>query len=189
MRILGRIILFLLVLALLAGLLAVLGVLVPVPWLTETVQRVYQMWPFVITAMAVTVLVFAALCVLALILLITVPTRRKYFIVSRSMGDIEITKQSIESVAGATLSRIDGVKRYNAQVKGNPKPGSIRIDVDIEPADGISLAALGDEVQTQLAEAMRSSLAVDPKHVKVRVTPVQPGHAENSRQARVPRVV
>lgn len=187
MRIAGRLVLFLLVLVLLAGLLAVLGILAPVPWLSDVVQRGYQAIPWLTTALAAVVLVFAALCVLALILLLSLPTRPKYFILGRSMGDIEITKQSIESVACTTLSGMDGLKRFHVQVKGNPKPGHIRLDVDAEPKDGVSLAALGDEVQTGLAEAMRSSLAVDPKHVRVRVTPVPQGSAQA--HARVPRVV
>lgn len=189
MRVLGRIVLFLLVLTLLAGLAGVLGTLVTVPWLSGAVQQAHTAAPWLPTALAAVVLVFAALCVLALVMLLTVPTRNRFFIVNRSMGDIEITKQSIESVATGTLAGITGLKRFCVQVRGNPKPGKIRLQVDAEPADGVSLAALGDEVQTQLSEAMRSSLAVDPKHVRVRVAPVQPGHAMDSRHAKVPRVV
>lgn len=188
MRILGRIVLFLLVLALLAGLLAVVGILTPVPWLSAMVQRAYQAMPWLTMALAGVVLLFAALCVLALVLLATVPTRRRYFVVKRELGDIEITKQSIESAASAALSGLSGLKRFHVQVKGSPGPHRVHLDVDAEPAEGESLAAMGDEVQTSLAETLRCSLAVDPKRVRVRVVPVPPGHVEGG-HARVPRVV
>lgn len=192
MKILLRVLLLGLVLALLCGLVAMLGTLVAVPWLTGFIQSARAAYPWLDLALAIVLLFFMAACVLAVVLLLSVPSKRRVFVVHRAMGDIEISKQSIEGVADACLRDVAGVKRASAHVKGDPRPGRLKIRVQAQPRDGgVPLAALGDEIQTRLRQALSGSLAIEPKHIHVKLQPVHPaGQTGRSHgHARVPRVV
>lgn len=191
MKILLRILLFLLVLCLLAGLVAALALLVPIPWLSGVVQQWAGALPWLPVAVGVVLIFFAALCVLGLILTLSVPAKRKQFILPREMGTIEVTRQSIESAAAGTLEGIPEVKRYHVQARGDLRPGKVKLAAEIEPRNGrTDLVALGQQVQQRLARELADSLEIDPRHIRVTIKPVQHQSGEAAaRHSRVPRVV
>ncbi|MGD9559635.1 MAG: alkaline shock response membrane anchor protein AmaP [Oscillospiraceae bacterium] len=190
MKVFVRIVGFLLVLALLAGLVAMLSVFTDIPWLSAFVQGLIVRWPWLNLAFSIVLLCCITAGVLALILIVSVPSKHKLFVVGRDAGKIEITRQSIESAAGASLGGIREVKRYHVQAKGDMRPGKLKLDVQAEPRDGsVNLDAMGRAVQQKLAADLADCLAMDPRHIKVRVQPVHPSAEARRQHARVPRVV
>lgn len=190
MKIIVRAILFVLVLCLLAGLAGVLSLITPIPWLSDFVAGLTSRYTWLPMVLAAIVLLYAAASVLALVLIVSVPTKRKLFILNRDGGKIEITRQSIESEANAALGTMRELKRYHVEAKGDLRPGKLRLAVQAEPRDpNTNLAQLGDAVQAHLAKVMGECLAIAPKHVKVRIQPVAPSHENRHHHAKVPRVV
>lgn len=187
MKVLFRIILFLLLLVLLCGVAGILSIFTPIPWLSSFVQTSMKAYPWLTLVFSIMLLVFAAAVALALILTVSVPTKKKLFVLGRGMGRIEITRRSIESVASATVETVPDVKRYFVQVKGSLRPRRVKLDVQVEPQDEyVDLAQLGAAVQQRLVQEMAESLAVEPRHVKVRIQPV---HHHQRHLDKVPRVV
>ena len=190
MKVLARIILFLLALCLLVGLLAVLSVFTAIPWLSDFVQDLTARYSWLTLAFSIVLLACIAAAVLALILIVSVPTKRRLFILGRSAGKIEITRQSVESAAAASLDGIHEVKRYQVQAKGSMRPGKLKLEVQAEPRSGeVNLDAMGQTVQQKLAHDLSHCLAIEPRHIKVRIQPVHQSVEGRRRSARVPRVV
>lgn len=190
MKIFVRVVLFVLVLCLIAGLAGVLSLITPIPWLSDFVTGLTSRFTWLPLVLGAVVLLFAAISVLALVLIVSVPTKRKLFILNRDGGKIEITRQSIESEANAALGAMRELKRYHVAAKGDLRPGKLRLEVQAEPRDpNINLPRLGDAVQTQLAKVMGDCLAIEAKHVKVRIQAIEPSHESRHRHAKVPRVV
>ncbi len=185
MRVLGRVLLFLLVLALLVGLVMVVSALVPVPWLSDFTRQAVRMLPWLSIVFAAVLLLFALVCVLALVLLASVPTRRRLYVLRRNEGRIEIERHSIERAIGGMLEEIGGVRRYRVQLRGQPSPRKLRVRLQVQPRDTmVDLGPLGQEIQTRLTSGLAESLAVEPKHVRVKIQPVG-----EDKHAKVPRVV
>ena len=192
MKILVRILLCLLVLCLLGGLAAALGMVADVPWLSAQVAALMGAYSWLATALAVVLLFFGALCVLALVLLVSVPVKRRRYVVNQGLGRIEITRQSIESAAAACLDEIQAVKRYHVRTGGPLRPRKLRLEAEIEPREAnIDLLELGKSIQQRLAQDMACSLEIDPKHVQVAITTVhRPWQQEaEHNHGKVPRVV
>lgn len=192
MKILGRVILFILALILLAGLLCVLSTFVAIPWLSDYVAGLMKSYSWLPLVLGIFVLFCMAAAVLALILLVSVPTKRRLYILKRAPGQIEITNRSIESTTAHIIGEIPGVKRSQVRLKGNPGPHKIKIHVDVEPRDATApLAQLGETIQNNVREGLENSLAISPKAIKVKIheTEYQKGTNGHRGKSKVPRVI
>lgn len=191
MKVLLRILMFIVALGLMCGLLAVLSMVTVIPWLSAQVLAWVAAYPWLPLALSVILLFFMAVCLLALVLIVSVPSKRHMFIVNRNMGKVEITRQSIESAAAASLEEVEGVKRSCVHTKGSTTPKKLKLWAEIEPRDGTAnWPALGEQVQQHLAQSLSGCLAIDPKKIRVVVRPVLPQNGQGSpHHARVPRVV
>ncbi len=184
MKVFLRILMFLVVLVLLAGLAAVLSVFVAVPWLSAFVAQLQTAYSWLSLAFAVVLLVLGAACVLALVLLISVPIQQPVYVVPRNMGNIEITRQSIESAAGHALTDVEDIKQYTVQLKGNPLPEKIRLAVHVEPRTAaVDMVQLGDQVQAAVRENLKKYLEVDPTFVNVKIQLYSRGEVESHAKA------
>lgn len=192
MKILGRILLFILVLALLAGLLMTLSWFVAIPWVSDFTVQMTRGYFWMPLALGIVVLFFMAVCVLALVLLVSVPTKRNLYLIKRDAGNIEITKHSIENAVGGTLESMRDVKRYHVRLKGNPKPHKLRVKLQVEPRDNtVHLGQLGADVQQRVQDELAQSLAIEPGRISVKIQSVQYQQQEGRQHghSRVPRVV
>lgn len=188
MRLLGRILLFLLVLVLLTGLLMALSTFYTIPWLSGFTAQAGQTFPSLNLALSIVLVFFIALNVLALILLVTVPTKRRIFTVRREMGRIDISPQSIVSAAEQALSTLPGLRRYSVAVAGHPSPGSVKLDIQAEPKPDANLVPLGDDIRQRVTEALSGGLDITPQSIHIRMQPVRQAQ-QGGQHARVPRVV
>lgn len=190
MKVLLRIVLFLLALCLLAGLLAILSVFTAIPWVSGFVQGLLAAWPWLPLALAVVLLFCMAATVLGLVLILSVPSKRRLLVLGRENGNIEITRQSVESTAGASLDEIPELKRYHVQAKGDMRPGRLKLEVQAEPRGGlVDMAQLAAGIQQRLAADLAGCLAMDPKHIHVRIQPIHQQQEGRRQHSKVPRVV
>lgn len=188
-----RVVLFILALLLLVGLLCVLSTLTAIPWLSSFVAGLMKDYSWLPTVFAVCVLLCMAATVLALVLLVSVPTSRRLYIQKRSTGQIEITAHSIEAAAGHAVAGVAGVKRSQVRVKGSPSPGRVRLFIEVEPRDADApFTQLGEAVQGQVTESLQASLAISPDDIRVRIRRAEyqkgtDGHGRGGNK--VPRVI
>lgn len=190
MKKLFRVLLFLLALVLLAGLAGVLSTIYTIPWLTGFTHQMMNAYPWLSLALAIVLMVYIVLTVAFIIFVCVAPSKKNIYTIHKNMGRLEITRQSIESAAGITLQNIPAVKRYAVHVKGNPTPGKVKLAIQVETKDAETLASLGEEIQTRVAQDLENSLAIKPEHVKVRIEPYtiqQRDSAHNHKS--IPRVV
>lgn len=188
-----RVVLFILAFLLLVGLLCVLSTLTAIPWLSSFVAGLMESYPWLSTAFAVCVLLCMAAAVLALVLLVSVPTTRRLYIMKRNTGQIEITAHSIEAAAGHAAAAVAGVKRCHVRVKGSPSPGKVQLFIEVEPRDADApFAQLGETVQAQVTKDLQNSLAISPDGIRVQIRQAeyQKGSGGNGRgNSKVPRVI
>lgn len=192
MKILGRVLLFILALILLAGLLCVLSTFTAIPWVTDFVAGLMKSHAWLPVAFGIVVLVCMAAAVLALVLLVSVPTRRRLYILKRSPGQIEITARSIESAVTHALGEVPGIKRCHVRLKGNPRPQKIRLHIAVEPREpGEPFAALGEAIQREVKDRLEHSLLISPKSIRVRIHEAEYQKNIDGRRgsSKVPRVV
>lgn len=192
MRIFIRVVLFILAFILLLGLACVLSTFTAIPWLTDFVAGLVKGYGWLPTVFAAFVLFCMAATVLALVLLVSLPTRRHLYVLRRSAGQIEITTRSIESAAGQILAGVPGVKRSHVRIKGNPRPHKIRLYAEVEPRDPTQpFAALGEAIQLAVKEGLENSLAISPQSIRVRIRQGEYQKDTDGRRgsAKVPRVI
>lgn len=192
MKVLVRVLLFLLLLCLLCGAAALGSLFVSIPWLSAFVGGLLGGEPWMKIVLSVVLLCFMAGCVLAAILALTLPTRRKLFITKGEAGKIVVSRKSIEDAAGHSIEHIYNAKRYYVRAKGKLRPRRLKLALQVEPRNsGMDLPQLCAEVQEQVKKDMAESLGMNPKRIKVKVEPVyyQTQEGEHQQHVKVPRVV
>lgn len=182
-----RVLLFLITLVLLVGVAAILSLLVRIPWLSRfTVQSVLA-YPWLTLAFAIVLAIFILATLVALVLIVAMPSKSGIYTLHRDMGKLEITRQSIESGAGITLDSFAEVKRYDVKALGDLSPGKVKLDIIAETKGTTNFETLGQQIQTRVAADLASSLGMEPGNVQVRMRPYTP-HARDEKNSRVPRV-
>lgn len=171
MRTLTRIVLFLLALALLAGLACVGSTFVAIPWLSGFTAQVMQDMPWTKLAFAIVVLVFFVATLAFVLFAVLFPRRRNFYTLKQGENQLEVSRGSIESGVGLSLQGIPEIKRYHAEVRGNPRPGKLKIAIQAEARDVAGFAALAGEIENRVKTDMENSLTIKPSHIKVKITP------------------
>lgn len=191
MKIFIRIVGVILALALLAGLVAIFGLLFRVPWLTGFVYQTFLAYPYLFVALAVVLAVFALATLAFIVFAIAKPTKKNIYTLPNDAGRLEITRQSIESGVGITLQGIPEVKRYAVQIKGQPKPGKVKVVAHVETYGNEDFAALGQEIQGRIARDLANSLQMEPGGVSVRINKqkMQEQGSRQERKSTIPRVI
>lgn len=189
MKVVLRVILFIVGLGLLCGLAGALALITTVPWLSDFVSRLTGTYTWLPMVFAIVLLFFMAVSVLGLVLVVSVHPKKNLFVLNRDGGKIEITRQSVESEANKALEAVPELKRYHVHTRGDMRPGKLKLEVQAEPRDRqTDLARLGQTVQQHLSQVLAECLAIRPEHVKVRIQPVSTQETHHH-HAKVPRVV
>lgn len=192
MKIFIRVVLFVLAFILLLGLACALSTFTAIPWLTDFVAGLVSSYSWLPALLAAFILFCMAATVLALVLLVSVPTKRHLYILRRSAGQIEITTRSIESAAAQMLAEVPGVKRSHVRIKGNPRPHKVKLFIEVEPRDPAqSLSALGEDIQVKVRQGLENSLTISPASIKVRIRQADYQKNADGRRghSKVPRVI
>lgn len=188
MKLFFRILLGILALALLAGLVGLLSLYTALPWVSAFTAGLLRQLPWLPLAFSVVLLVCIAACLLAIVLLFSVPGGRRTLVLGRDMGRIEVSSHSIESVVGASLASVHEVKRYHVHLGGDPRPHRLKVYIQAEPRDSSApLAELGRQVQQQVQQDLAACLSIELRAVTVKLQPLPQGQA--TRHSKVPRVV
>lgn len=168
-----RVLLFLVGLVLFVALLAVLALYAPLPLLGGFVAGLAGAYGWLHLALEISLVVCLVLCGAFLLFVCVAPSSRSFLILPKERGSIEISKQSIQSLVGATLREYDAVRNCHVQIKGSPKRNRLRLNVDLEMEDG-PLAVTGEEIRSRVEEDIQACLSVQPKRIRVRIYPYLP---------------
>lgn len=192
MKILVRIVLFILALVELFGLVLIFSTFTDLPGFTTLAKNIGDSFPWLSLAFSIVLLACIAAALLALILLVSFPAGRNLYVMKRELGHIEITKNSIESATGHTLAEMPTIKRFHIRTKGNPNPRKLRLYIEIEPkAMDIHFAQLAADAQEKVRVALKDSLEIEPGkiHMRVEKASYQDSIDGKKNHSKLPRVI
>lgn len=160
----------------------------PVPYLSNFASHLWQngLW-FSYTVVVVSII----LGLFFLILLLTaifVPTSDKFLTIKTGMGDIDISKKTIESTARQSFSDLTDAKNPEVHAKLKRKAKTATITVKATVVDAEKLPTLGKEIQQRVEESIQRALEIPVKSVNVKISEA---HATNgtAKSSHSPRVV
>lgn len=154
-------------------------------WVQWCVQA-YSWLPYVFAAL----LVCAAVGALVLLVCVCVlPRNANYFKIKRELGVVQLSRGSIEAVAGLALRQFPAVRRSLVRVRRWPRSQKLKITLRAEIDAVDNLAALSDAMQQQVALGMQAALGIAPEKVRIKLVAYKPTEAVEPEERGGPRVV
>lgn len=176
MKKLDKILLFFISLIFLGLSVCVLSLFYPLPIVSDVVKYNLTAFPWLNYAF---VGYSAIMCLCFFILLLTslfFTNKSNFLIITRSKGEIQFSKKTIESTVRYSFADLDGISSSKIRIRINKKPDKTKVYVKLSLNDTKALALLTETLQEKIASSMQASLGITVKSITVRVTELNPNN-------------